>query len=196
MESTTSVTASTRPSSFEDGKNRRLAAEVAAKKILRCYPDYGKAPAEYVANLMAALQQYPVEIIAKLADLKNGVVSKTEFLPTPKHVFDLGDVLLSAAMEAEKTAHYSSLKLLSMDDYDAQRKDDPSELERRKGFVIRELGYDPANGGRKTEWCFDPQKPPVNAPWHDKAELAASAKRIKAETGLVECEFSDAQGES
>lgn len=140
---------------------------------------------------MAALQQYPVEIIAKLADLKIGVVRTTEFLPTPKHVFDLGDRLFTRSMEIQKTAHYSSLKLLSMDDYDAQRKDDPSELERRKGVVIRELGYDPANGGRKTEWCFDPQKPPANAPWHDEAELAASAKHIKGETGLVEFEANE-----
>lgn len=129
----------------------------------------------------------------KLADVRSGVAAHSkEFLPSIPLIVEMGDRLRMVAMESEaKASYYSSLKVLSMDDYDALRRDDPKVLEERKAAVVRALGYDPATGSRKTVWCFDPTKPPENAPWHNPDELAASVKRIKAETGLVEFEASE-----
>jgi hypothetical protein len=146
--------------------------------ILRSYPDYGKAPPEYVASLMSAIERYPLEVIAQLVDPRKGVPGRCKYLPTVADVVELGDRFEAGLREREdRKARYEAreqrLRL------PAPPHDDANDLEYRKETVIRELGYDPlyVSGGKKA-WCFDPEKPPVNAPWHDPEELRKSAERL------------------
>lgn len=152
--------------------------------MLRCYPDYGKAPAEYVANLMAVLERYPVEIVQRLVDPLTGIPSQCRFLPTIADIVAMADPLVQAMQAREegqvKGAYYSSLRPMSMAEY-ASRQDDPEDLAIRKATVVRELGYDPDGFRRGKAWCFDPEKPPPNAPWRDPEKLRESAERIARE---------------
>lgn len=54
-------------------------------KILRNYPDYGKAPPSYVTALIEVVTHYGPDFHEAFADLKTGVSSRTAFLPTPFH---------------------------------------------------------------------------------------------------------------
>lgn len=54
----------------------------AAKKILTSYPDYGKAPPEYVVNLAEYLSFLTVEEIAVVMHPKSGITARTAYLPT------------------------------------------------------------------------------------------------------------------
>jgi hypothetical protein len=54
----------------------------AAKKILASFPDYGKAPPEYVVNLAESLSHLSEEDLAVVLHPVTGVASKTKFLPT------------------------------------------------------------------------------------------------------------------
>jgi hypothetical protein len=143
---TYSATQLTKPANFDDGK-RRKAAEMAATKILRCYPDYGKAPPEYVASLMAALDRYPIDIIAKLTDLQTGLPGKCRFLPVPADVVDMAEKL-EAEMKAERQRpalpDYSHLHPISMEEYARVRAMPTSDSAQRKAAVIAALGYDPS----------------------------------------------------
>lgn len=64
---------------------------MAAKKILSCYPDYGKLPPEYVVNLADVLATYSEPTLVALCDLRTGIVSKCKFPPTVADVVDFCD---------------------------------------------------------------------------------------------------------
>ena len=66
------------PSSTQSSTKRLDAARKAAKRILSGYPDYGKAPPEYVVTVTELLATYPESIIWKVADLRTGIASRTE----------------------------------------------------------------------------------------------------------------------
>lgn len=74
------------PSLTKQSAARVEMARKAAKKILTSYPDYGKAPPEYAVNLAEYLSFLTEEEIAAVMDPRTGVTSKTDFLPTNKHV--------------------------------------------------------------------------------------------------------------
>lgn len=80
-------------------------ATKAAQMILSCYPDFGKAPPEYIVNLIDLLSTYPSGILVKLCDLRTGVVSQCSFLPTIADIVKMADYweeLDSLAIEAEE----------------------------------------------------------------------------------------------
>jgi len=54
----------------------------AAKKILSSYPDYGKAPPEYVVNLAEYLSFLTHDEISVVMHPKTGITARTQFLPT------------------------------------------------------------------------------------------------------------------
>lgn len=64
---------------------------MAAKMILACYPDYGKAPPEYVVNLIDVLSTYPESVMVRLCDLRTGIPAKCAFLPTVAEIVAMGD---------------------------------------------------------------------------------------------------------
>jgi len=67
--------------------------------MLRAFPDYGKSPPEYVASITALLAEYPANIQERLANIRFGVPSKTEFLPTPKVITELAEKWLQDERE-------------------------------------------------------------------------------------------------
>jgi hypothetical protein len=54
----------------------------AAKKLLSRFPDYGRAPPEYVVNLAESLSYLSEEELALVLHPVTGVASRTKFLPT------------------------------------------------------------------------------------------------------------------
>ena len=74
----------------------------AAKKILSSYPDYGKAPPEYVVNLAEYLSFLTHDEIATVMHPKTGITARTQFLPTNAEV----QALLRE--EEEKRRQYQS----------------------------------------------------------------------------------------
>jgi hypothetical protein len=58
------------------------AASRVAETILTSYPDYGKTHRNYTDEIVALIAGYPPEIQARIADLKTGIRSKCDFLPT------------------------------------------------------------------------------------------------------------------
>ena len=72
--------------------------------MLRAFPDYGKSPPEYVASIVNLLAEYPAHIQERLADVRFGIPSKTDFLPTPKNITEFAEKHLQA--EREAADHY------------------------------------------------------------------------------------------
>lgn len=68
--------------------------------MLRAFPDYGKSPPEYVASIVNLLAEYPAHIQERLADIRFGIPSKTDFLPTPKIITEFAEKHLQAEREA------------------------------------------------------------------------------------------------
>lgn len=64
-----------------------------AKTILFRYPDYNKTPPEYIAGIIEVISTFPISVQTKLADLRIGVTSICEFLPSQAHIIKLGDRL-------------------------------------------------------------------------------------------------------
>lgn len=59
--------------------------------ILSCYPDFGKAPPEYVVNLIDVLSTYPEKTLVKLCGLRTGIVSQCAFLPSVAEIVRMAD---------------------------------------------------------------------------------------------------------
>lgn len=73
---------SSMPSLTRQSADRMEAGRKAAKKILSGFPDYGKAPPEYVVNLAESLSYLNHEELAVILHPINGVLARTKFLPT------------------------------------------------------------------------------------------------------------------
>jgi hypothetical protein len=118
----------------------------AAKKILSGFPDYGKAPPEYVVNLAESLSYLNDEELAVILHPINGVLARTKFLPT---FADISAVLVDHRNRQEqfKPAH-TQYKRLNEDNGPWDRETDYE----RKARVVRELlGYNPSAKAQQTE---------------------------------------------
>lgn len=76
----------------------------AAKAILSRYPDYGKAPPEYLAGMAELLASFPTDVIATMTDRRIGISAQHKFLPTQ------ADVIEFAAKLQEKRASMRDLR--------------------------------------------------------------------------------------
>lgn len=65
--------------------------------ILKLYPDYGKAPPEYIAGLIAIVASYPVDVQEAFSDIRKGIPARCKFIPTVADFVELG-----AEIEASK----------------------------------------------------------------------------------------------
>jgi hypothetical protein len=92
---------STQQSEKSNGEKLEL-ANLTAKKIISCFPDYGKAPKEYLLNLVAVLADYPEDVQEALADRKTGIPSKVQFLPTIAVIVEMADTLMAAKAKAAR----------------------------------------------------------------------------------------------
>jgi hypothetical protein len=164
-------------------------AEMAVKRLLGCYPDRKVVDAKtFTYTLIRVFMEYPAAFVLRVCSPVHGLPSTLKFFPS------VADVSTALREMSEKAAAKCAG---AWQGYRQSRKEPEPDLrqlrtvEERKERVIRELGYDPLTARKTAPWCFDPEKPPENAPWRDPKELEASAKRIRAEMGLVEFDVTD-----
>jgi hypothetical protein len=81
-----------------------------AKKILSAYPDYGKAPPEYIFNFAEALSYLTEDEMAIVTNPRNGVASRCQFLPTIADVHALLREHKAKAEQNEKNVNLIELK--------------------------------------------------------------------------------------
>lgn len=68
---------------------RRELATATAEKIFKAYPEYGKAPADYVMIVIEVLETFDADIQKALANPATGVVSRCRFLPTIADIVEI-----------------------------------------------------------------------------------------------------------
>lgn len=78
---------SSMPSLTRQSVERMEAGKRAAKKILASFPDYGKAPPEYVVNLAESLSYLNEDELSVVLHPLNGVAARCKFLPTFADIF-------------------------------------------------------------------------------------------------------------
>jgi hypothetical protein len=118
------------------------AGRKAAKKILSGFPDYGKAPPEYVVNLAESLSYLNDEELAVVLHPLNGVLARTKFLPT---FADIAAVLQDHKNRQEqfKPAHTQYKRLAD----ERGPWDEETDWERKARVVQDLLGYNPLERG-------------------------------------------------
>lgn len=114
-------------------RGRKLAA-----RILSNYPDYGKAPPEYLLTLSETLAGLTTSEIVWLCDANDGLATVCKYLPTTA---DIHDFLKAKRAKAEqfKPAHTAYRKL----NEDHGPWEAETDFERKKRVVQELLGYDP-----------------------------------------------------
>ena len=70
-----------------------------AEKMVKCFPDYGKAPHEYLSSITLIMAEYAAHIQERICDLKFGLPSRLKFLPTVSDVVEAGNQALQAERE-------------------------------------------------------------------------------------------------
>lgn len=115
----------------------------AAKAILSRYPDYGKAPPEYLAGFSEALACLDKADLEFLAHPLHGLSTRCRFLPT---IADAHALLAERRAKAEQFRPvYSALHKVKPDAPDAPWNRETDFARKRR--VVREyLGYDPDDG--------------------------------------------------
>jgi hypothetical protein len=118
------------------------AGRKAAKKILSGFPDYGKAPPEYVVNLAESLSYLNDEELAVILHPINGVLARTKFLPT---FADVAAVLQDHRNKQEQfqPAHTQYKRLAD----ESGPWDRETDYERKARLVKELLGYNPMERG-------------------------------------------------
>lgn len=119
------------PSKAEVSKATRI-----AQKILSGYPDYGKAPSEYLLSITEVIAYQIPEVQEALAHPLTGIATRCKYLPT---VADIKQFIEDRASRLNtRSTTYRYLKPGEGDPVDM-----PTE-NRRKAQVLAELGYDPS----------------------------------------------------
>lgn len=104
------------------------------KRILGSFPDYGKAPPEYLLSITEYLAYLPAEDQEALAHPVSGIASKTKFLPTKADMAEfIADRHKRLNTRATGYRYFEPGEMVAME-----------PAERRKAQVLAELGYDPS----------------------------------------------------
>lgn len=114
--------------------------------MLSAFPDYGKAPPEYVVNLAESLSYLSDEELSVVLHPINGVVARTKFLPT---FADVSAVLLEhrAKQEQFKPAHTQYKRLTE----ERGPWDKETDYDRKARVVKELLGYNPSPQAQQME---------------------------------------------
>ncbi len=75
------LTPSTEPSPKWNVENLKRGKEM-AERMLLCFPDYGKAPPDYVKSIAEVMGSYPPEVQERLANRIHGIPARCKYLPT------------------------------------------------------------------------------------------------------------------
>jgi len=143
------------------------------EKIYCSYPDYGKAPPEYLLSITEYLSYLSPEDQAALANPKNGVATVCRFLPTKAEMVEF-------LKEHNKPGYNPRSSTYPYFD----KADDPPQppAEARKAQVLRELGYDPELPRRPPVLPLDPKvlEAIENGTWSSD-NLKTSARPVSKE---------------
>ena len=63
--------------------------------ILSRFPDYGKAPPEYLAGIAELLASYSLDIVRTMTDSRIGISARCKFLPTQADIVEFAEALES-----------------------------------------------------------------------------------------------------
>lgn len=66
-------------------------AERAARQMLSAYPDFGKAPPEYLLTITETVQLYPMRVSRHVCDPVRGLCSHLKWLPTVAEIKEAMD---------------------------------------------------------------------------------------------------------
>ncbi len=157
----TAITTQTRspssmPSLTRQSAERMEAGKRAAKKIISSFPDYGKAPPEYVVNLAESLSYLSEVELAVVLHPLNGVAARCKFLPT---FADISAVLVEHRAKQEQFAPaHTQYKRLT----EARGPWDEETDYERKARVVKELlGYNPSPKAQQMEGAKRVLVPPT-----------------------------------
>jgi hypothetical protein len=117
------------------------AAKRATKRIMSAFPDYGKAPPDYMVALMECLTWLSPQEMGWIMDPRNGLVTVCKFLPTPGdvHEFIREKHAKAEQFKSHPTSGYTKFEPLP-------DKPEPVVDAERKKKVVRELlGYNPSD---------------------------------------------------
>jgi hypothetical protein len=148
---------------------------MAAKRIMANYPDYGKAPPEYLLSMTETMAALTEEEIVWLSDRREGLATVCKYLPTPA---DIHDFLKAKRAKAEqfKPAHTHYRKL----NEDHGPWEAETDFERKKRVVKELLGYDPMGTTNA------PKRELVNP---TAAEVEVTVSALKTEARPISAEF-------
>lgn len=76
------------------------AAKSAAGQIFSSYPDYGKAPKEYLATVIDYLATLPPYVLNALADKRLGIATKSTYMPTIAEIKVAADLAIDSRNQA------------------------------------------------------------------------------------------------
>jgi hypothetical protein len=82
---------------------RLQSARNIAKQILSRYPDYGKTEVAYVAAIVETIALFAPDIQRGLANLRTGITSRANYVPTSADLIKMGQELEAAKAQAETT---------------------------------------------------------------------------------------------
>ena len=118
----------TRPSAGKD------AGRTATKRILSSYPDYGKAPPDYLVAMAECLAGLTTEEFSVVTNPSTGIATVSRFLPC---VADIHEFLRKEQARHEQFKPHTHYRRL--EPFDVEQP----PLERRKQVVMETLGYNP-----------------------------------------------------
>jgi hypothetical protein len=75
--------------------------------MLSAFPDYGKSPPEYLLTMTELVATYPEHVQRAVCDIKTGIASKEDFLPSSKKITDFAEKLLA---DEAKFAAYAEVR--------------------------------------------------------------------------------------
>lgn len=147
---------SSMPSLTRQSVERMEAGKRAAKKIVSSFPDYGKAPPEYLVNLAESLSYLSDDELAVVLHPLSGVVARTKFLPT---FADISAVLVEHRNRQEQfTPAPTQYKRLEAEQGPWDRETD---YERKARVVAELLGYNPSPQAQRMESAKRELVPPT-----------------------------------
>ena len=116
----------------------------ATKRLLSNYPDYGKAPADYLVALADCLANLTEAELAFVMHPQTGIAARSKFLPS---VAEIHELLKDEGAQHEqfKPAHTTYHRFKPEPEFT------PELPERRKQVVIDALGYNPQDRKRKND---------------------------------------------
>jgi hypothetical protein len=137
------------------------AARRTTKRLIAGFPDYGKAPPDYLVALTECLAHLTPQEHAAVNDPRTGLATVCKYLPTPGDVHEF--LRNREAKENQfKPAATSYPRLGTADGVPDPR---PPTLEERRAVVMRALGYDPQRKHSKPP--RGPLVPPTAADFED-----------------------------